>query len=859
MNRKSATRAFAAALASAALFLVCCGRDPVPCPSVTDIAGTDSGAGETEEETTDYIPFSGFSGYTVIMPDRASDTVGAAARETANAIAPLSGFQAVLSEKDSPGRDIPEILVGNLRRPESAELQIKLKNSEKGRWYHIGCAGDKIFILGSDDDALFCGARYFASRICGAGEKEQNVMIPESRTFQYDGVSPSVISVNEKNRASVFAAEVNLAEQPWFADTDGTHDMSGVIQRALDYARSLGGGIVFLPAGKYLVTEPLRIETSVTLRGACSDPDEDGAGEGTTLIFSFKGAKKRENAMTLSENAALQGITVLYEGQDMKTPFGFTVSGEGNAITIKDCVFLNSWNGISSGKKPVGMVTIENVRGTVLHTGIEAEQHADICVMTDVIFSPSYWAKNGGPAEEDIRSAMKENGSVGMYLGDVDRDTYENVLLDGFETGIYNREATRAGCSGSFYGLRILNSRTGVEAHGLSPAYGICVACGEIRASGTAILNATTDGARSIVNTANLELTGSVSGRINAIFDERAVSAAAGKPREVPQAPANLFNVIRYGADRNGKKDISGPLQDALDAAEAAGGGVVYIPAGLYLLEKPVSGGKNVCIQGAHPGAQGATSDFSGSVLLVKHGKNLGQDGQAAITLSGDNSGVTGVTVYYPENGIYNDMKGKTVSSCSPFLRCTGKNSYFTFSCLVAVSRAVSFEGADGFIADRLTGTFYDCGIYAENCSGGLVTRIHTNGTYLAGDKKNKSVLGSDWFNDMSRLGEAVLEGVLGKRLVQVSASGCSGLSVSHTFYYGGRRLVCAENSDLSVLCCEGARSSGESFVLNGGCSLSVVISNRPNGNPYIKKTGENNRAYIIMMNNSLTVYSGNA
>ena len=130
MNRKSATRAIAAALASAALFLVCCGRDPVPGPSVTDTAGTASGAGETEEETTDYIPFSGFSGYTVIMPDRASDTVGAAARETANAIAPLSGSPAVLSEKDSPGGDNPEILVGNLRRPESAELQIKLKNSE---------------------------------------------------------------------------------------------------------------------------------------------------------------------------------------------------------------------------------------------------------------------------------------------------------------------------------------------------------------------------------------------------------------------------------------------------------------------------------------------------------------------------------------------------------------------------------------------------------------------------------------------------------------------------------------------------------------------------------------------------------
>ena len=229
-----------------------------------------------------------------------------------------------------------------------------------------------------------------------------------------------------------------------------------------------------------------------------------------------------------------------------------------------------------------------------------------------------------------------------------------------------------------------------------------------------------------------------------------------------------------------------------------------------------------------------------------------------AIALNGG-SGVTGITVYYPENGIYNDMTGKKVLSYSPFLRCTGLKCYFTYSCLIACSRAVAFENADGFTADRLTGTFYDCGVSAKNCRGGLISRIHTNGTYLSGEKKDRSVLGENWFSDTARLYEAVIDGVLAKRLVQVSAEGCGDLTVSHTFYYGGLNLISAEDSEIKAVCCEGARTTTETFVLKGGCSLKVVICNRPNGNDYIRKTGGGNAAYIIMFNNSLTVYSGKA
>jgi pectate lyase-like protein len=46
---------------------------------------------------------------------------------------------------------------------------------------------------------------------------------------------------------------------------------------------------------------------------------------------------------------------------------------------------------------------------------------------------------------------------------------------------------------------------------------------------------------------------------------------------------AGVFNVVdTYGADDSGATDATAAIQGAIDAAEAAGGGVVYLPTGLY-------------------------------------------------------------------------------------------------------------------------------------------------------------------------------------------------------------------------------------------------------------------------------------
>ncbi len=51
----------------------------------------------------------------------------------------------------------------------------------------------------------------------------------------------------------------------------------------------------------------------------------------------------------------------------------------------------------------------------------------------------------------------------------------------------------------------------------------------------------------------------------------------------LPVIPSSIFNVTNYGAIGDGMKDNTTNIQSTIDAASAAGGGIVEIPAGTYL------------------------------------------------------------------------------------------------------------------------------------------------------------------------------------------------------------------------------------------------------------------------------------
>ena len=109
------------------------------------------------------------------------------------------------------------------------------------------------------------------------------------------------------------------------------------------------------------------------------------------------------------------------------------------------------------------------------------------------------------------------------------------------------------------------------------------------------------------------------------------LAAACGSPTPVQSVPSasptppsgHMFDVTTYGARGDNQSDNTTAFGDAIQAAEAAGGGVVFVPAGKYVFSASRTGtGGSVVIAGTAPiTLQGAGRD---QTFLIEAKANKG-------------------------------------------------------------------------------------------------------------------------------------------------------------------------------------------------------------------------------------------
>jgi parallel beta-helix repeat protein len=85
-----------------------------------------------------------------------------------------------------------------------------------------------------------------------------------------------------------------------------------------------------------------------------------------------------------------------------------------------------------------------------------------------------------------------------------------------------------------------------------------------------------------------------------------AINYAGGTPpatlaTALAYAAGGVYNVLAYGAAGNGSTDDTAAIQDALDAADSAGGGVVLLPKGTYRITSALDIPSYVTLRGVGP------------------------------------------------------------------------------------------------------------------------------------------------------------------------------------------------------------------------------------------------------------------
>jgi hypothetical protein len=104
-----------------------------------------------------------------------------------------------------------------------------------------------------------------------------------------------------------------------------------------------------------------------------------------------------------------------------------------------------------------------------------------------------------------------------------------------------------------------------------------------------------------------------------------------------------------WNADSSGGADASASIQRAIDAVAAATGGVVYLPAGRYRLDRPLRLGWGVTLAG-EPVPETAAADATSATWLLAYAGRGDEAAAALITLPPHHeTGLLNLTIAYPE------------------------------------------------------------------------------------------------------------------------------------------------------------------------------------------------------------------
>ncbi|WP_169513383.1 glycosyl hydrolase family 28-related protein [Flexithrix dorotheae] len=151
----------------------------------------------------------------------------------------------------------------------------------------------------------------------------QDVQIEETSIFK-NKIDHSPVSMKKLPELKEIIPETHkpsrlelyiVTNAPYNAVADGITDNTQAIQTALDQAAADGGGVVFLPPGKYKILGNLVIPSGVELKGSV-DVSTTPTGPGSILeVYADRDNPAGEPFLKLSENSGIRGIVFNYPEQ----------------------------------------------------------------------------------------------------------------------------------------------------------------------------------------------------------------------------------------------------------------------------------------------------------------------------------------------------------------------------------------------------------------------------------------------------------------------------------------------------------------------------------------------------------------
>lgn len=620
--------------------------------------------------------------------------------------------------------------------------------------------------------------------------------------------------------------EVVIADVIVRADKSGKEDATPFIQQAIDTCAANGGGTVWLPAGKYRVTGSIYIRQFVTLMGDYADPDES-TEYGTIIIADVESKDVMTPGLfTVGASAGAVGLTVWYPDQSLENvkpyPFTFYIVGNGDYMlqTIKNCTLLNSYRGIGASAECENdiyecheMMTIENIKGTCLYQGLNAHNSADVDTVKTLYISNEYWCNAGEPYNAPDEAALDEytrKNAYGLIIGDLEWPQFANVKISDRLYGILVKEGIRYSFSGEFtdlfitdcdYGIYIPDQTIAVRGK----AWGTGISNGVIEGSEYAIY----DPGKDVMVLTNVTVEGKIKGKRIHTCDADTGALTPDYNRTHAKPAENLYVVY---ADKSGQTDCSAAVQEKLNEA-AATGGIVYLPAGLYRIENPITIPANVEFRGSSSVPTRCQTENSAGTLLLSYYEHEPTD-TPLITLGGTCAGISGIRVDFPLNNPV-DESGNYIQT-APVIYSESDDVYIVNCFLTLASCGIRLRNADNAFIKKVIGCCYESMYDFENCSD----------VFVEGCLQNANTLPRTGYAKFGipRLVEANLFNYVFIPITRVHTeyfkiNSCENITVFNTFIYGGKSFLHATDSTVRLVNIghDGSSKTEAAFIADGG------------------------------------------
>ena len=262
------------------------------------------------------------------------------------------------------------------------------------------------------------GAAVSGNRFADAADPVNCELRAESCTIQTGSGTPGKTDTFELKldpAPVVYTSASVYNVKDYGAVGNGSTDCLQAFRTALSEAGKTGG-IVYVPAGHYLVSGPLVIPTGVELRGI-SEGLHVSSGEGSVLLVTAgEDDPDGEAFITMSRSSALRGVMFWYPGQAwnaLKT-YPFTVRVNGQDCVIRNICLGNTYRGIDMGSADCGGHYVENITGCVLETGIVLDGSTKGGTIRNTHFNLTFYTNLSR------NSTLKDSSGVGgndMFVG----------------------------------------------------------------------------------------------------------------------------------------------------------------------------------------------------------------------------------------------------------------------------------------------------------------------------------------------------------------------------------------------------------------------------------------------------------